>query len=154
MDIIFEFTGTLDKFLGDGLMAVFGVPLGTGEDEKNAVFAALRIRDAVMEFNRFRVMENMPPISFGIGIHTGEVVAGNIGSKKRIDYTVIGKAVNLASRVETLTKYFTTDILISEEAHEKVGDIVECVQNDAIAVKGIQKPVTTYSIIGLRPNVS
>ena len=151
VDIIFEHNGTLDKFLGDGLMAVFGVPISTGNDEKNAICAALKIRTAVAEINRWRVnQENLPALRFGIGIHTGEVVAGNIGSKKRIDYTVIGRSVNLASRVETLTKHFNTDILISEETHEKVKDIVMGTALEPVAVKGIQKPVTTYSISGLR----
>jgi class 3 adenylate cyclase/DNA-binding NarL/FixJ family response regulator len=146
VDIIFEHAGTLDKFLGDGLMAVFGVPLSTGADELNAVSAALKIRDAVNEINRLRVLENQPPIKFGIGIHTGDVVAGNVGSKKRVDYTVIGRSVNLASRVESLTKHFNTDILITQETFDKVKDHVECSPLEAVAVKGIQQPVTTFSV--------
>ncbi len=153
VDIIFEYTGTLDKFLGDGLMAVFGVPLSTGADEINAVTAALKIREAVNEMNRFRVIENQQPIKFGIGIHTGEVVAGNVGSKKRVDYTVIGRSVNLASRVEALTKHFNTDILITQETFEKVKNTVNCTPLEAVSVKGIQKPVATYSIRGLRPDL-
>lgn len=152
VDIIFEHNGTLDKFLGDGLMAVFGVPIGTEKDELNAICAALKIRDAVSEINRLRVgVENLAPIKFGIGIHTGEVVAGNVGSKKRIDYTVIGRSVNLASRVEALTKHFNTDVLITEETHEKVKEVLISTRLDAVPVKGIQKPVTTYSIQGLKP---
>lgn len=151
VDIIFEHTGTLDKFLGDGLMAVFGVPLATGSDELNAVTAAIKIRDAVNEINRFRVLEGLPPVSFGIGIHTGDVVAGNVGSKRRVDYTVIGKSVNLASRVESLTKHFNTDILISRDTYDLVKDSVDCCQFDAVPVRGIQNPVTTFSLNGLRP---
>ncbi len=150
VDIIFENAGTLDKFLGDGLMAVFGVPLPTGSDEINAVTAAIRIRDAISEFNRFRVLENQPPIKFGIGIHTGDVVAGNVGSKKRVDYTVIGRSVNLASRVEALNKHFDTDILITQDTFSRVKDFVECTPLDPVPVKGIQNPVATYSLNALR----
>ena len=149
VDIIFEHAGTLDKFLGDGLMAVFGVPLSTGSDELNAVSSALKIRDAVNEINRFRVLESQPPINFGIGIHTGEVVAGNVGSKKRVDFTVIGRSVNLASRVETLTKHFNTDILITQETFDHVRDFVDCAPLEPVAVKGILEPVKTYSLRGL-----
>jgi len=150
VDIIFEYNGTLDKFLGDGLMAVFGVPISSGNDAKNAVKAALKIREAMAGINRIRVEHNHAPISFGIGIHTGEVVAGNVGSRKRIDYTVIGRNVNLASRVEALNKHFGTDILITEATHEKVKDMAVCWPHEAMAVKGVQQPVTTYRIDALR----
>jgi class 3 adenylate cyclase len=151
VDIIFEHGGTLDKFLGDGLMAVFGVPISTGDDERNAIRAAVKIRSAIGNLNERRVAAGAPAISFGIGIHAGEVVAGNVGSGKRIDYTVIGKAVNLASRVEALTKHFNTDILITEETYHKVRDIAACTALEAVAVKGIQRPITTYSVGSLLP---
>ncbi len=150
VDIIFEHAGTLDKFIGDGLMAVFGVPLATGSDELNAVTAAVKIRDAVSEINRFRVLEGQPPVHFGIGIHTGDVVAGNVGSKKRVDYTVIGKTVNLASRVEGLTKRFSTDILITPATFETVKDSIEYTPHEAVEVRGLREPVATYSVKGLK----
>jgi len=150
VDIIFEYNGTLDKFLGDGLMAVFGVPISDGNDAKNAVQAALKIRKVVAEINRIRVENKFSPIKFGIGIHTGEVVAGNVGSRKRIDYTVIGRSVNLASRVEALNKHFDTDILITEATHEQVKDLVVGWPHEAMAVKGVQQPVTTFRIDSLR----
>jgi adenylate cyclase len=151
VDIIFEHSGMLDKFLGDGLMAVFGVPLSTGGDELDAVKSALRIREAIVEINRFRQIESLSPVSFGIGIHSGDVVAGNVGSRKRVDYTVIGKAVNMASRVEALTKHFNTDILITQETFDKVKDVVDCTACDPVTVKGIRNPVATYAVRGLKP---
>jgi len=154
VDIIFEYNGTLDKFLGDGLMAVFGVPLTTGNDAMNAVKAALKIRETVAKLNSVRAANKLPPIKFGIGIHTGEVVAGNVGSRKRIDYTIIGRNVNLASRVEALNKHFDTDILITEATHEQVKDAAVCWPHEAMAVKGVQQPVTTFRIDSLRSSVN
>ena len=150
VDVIFEFNGTLDKFLGDGLMAVFGVPISAGNDAQNAVQAAVKIRAVVAELNRGRQERGLAPLKFGIGIHTGEVIAGNVGSWKRIDYTVIGRSVNLASRVESLNKHFDTDILITEATYGHVKDMIVGWPHEAMAVKGVQQPVTTYRIDSLR----
>lgn len=150
VDIIFEHNGMLDKFLGDGLMAVFGVPLSNGSHALDAIRAALRMREAVAEVNRIRPVESIPPLAFGLGIHSGDVVAGNVGSRKRADYTVIGKAVNMASRIETLTKHFNTDILISEATWEHTKDAVICRRLEAVAVKGFQQQVVTYALDRLR----
>jgi len=115
-DIIFKYGGTLDKFLGDGLMAIFGTPIEKKEDAENAVRAALEIRQKFAEV----IKKTSPEIIFDIrvGINTGRVVAGNIGSPKRMDYTVIGDAVNIAKRIESSAK--PNQILIGPETYKCV----------------------------------
>src|SRR4029077_3671992 len=98
-DIIFDLGGTLDKYLGDGVMALFGAPLPKGNDTENAVRAAQGIQRLVVELNRDAAARKWPELRVGIGINTGIVTAGNIGSPRRIDYTVIGDTVNTASRL-------------------------------------------------------
>lgn len=112
-DIIFQHNGTIDKFIGDAIMTIFGAPRESEDDLFRAVNTAVEMNRVMVQFSRkYPSLENS--LQIGIGIHTGPVIAGNIGSDKRFDYTVIGDNVNLASRVESLTKYYRCPILMTE----------------------------------------
>jgi len=150
VDIIFEFGGMLDKFLGDGLLAVFGVPVELPDSEEMAIRAAVKIRDVIGEWNLKRESEGKLPICIGIGIHSGDVIAGNVGSERRLDYTVIGKTVNVASRVESLNREFCSDILITEDVYRKVKDIVVAEEKNPVFVKGVAEPVRTFRVVNLK----
>lgn len=114
VDVVNRNNGIINKFLGDGFMAVFGAPLSNGWDSQNAVKAALEIRDVLEEEQSSGRLQSM---NFGIGIHSGEAVTGNVGSKERKEYTIIGDSVNLASRIEQLNKQFHSRILVSENVY-------------------------------------
>lgn len=116
--VVEHYDGTVDKYIGDALMVLFGAPLAKPDDPDRAVQAAFTMREELAKLNeelKDSSTKKFSPVRIGIGIHTGEVVAGSIGSTNRLEYTVIGDAVNLASRIEGLTKLFKTDILVSEE---------------------------------------
>lgn len=147
VDIIFQYQGILDKYIGDAMLAVFGAPFSTGEDPDRAVKTAIDIMLALQEFNRKRVAEKKEPISIGTGINTDEVISGNIGSLKRMDYTVIGDGVNLASRLESANKIYGTQILVSEFTHKGLKDSYVCREIDRVRVKGKLNPVGIYEIL-------
>jgi adenylate cyclase len=131
-------------------MAVFGAPVPKADDAINAVKAAVRMRKALQELNKRLEERGVPTLRTGIGIHTGEVVAGNIGSEKRMEYTVIGDAVNLASRLESSTKDLGVNVLVSEDTYELTKHIAEYRPVKEITVKGRKAPVMTYEVIGLK----
>ncbi len=139
--------GVVDKYIGDAIMAEWGVPYSTGNDTENAVNAALLMRKALAEFNRGRGSEKKPVIKIGSGINTGEVIAGQIGSLERMEYTCIGDAVNLASRIESLNKSFKTDILISEHSMNLVRNIFRVEPMKRIRVKGKTDPQQIYAVL-------
>ncbi len=144
-EIIFDYGGTLDKFLGDGVMAVFGAPVRKGNHAKNAVLAAQAIQRLVTELNRDCEERQWPEIRVGIGINTGFVTAGNIGSPRRIDYTVIGDTVNTASRLMSSAK--SGKIIISEHTAAKLAAHEFPLRALApLRVKGKSKPVRCFSV--------
>ncbi len=146
VEAVFSHEGTLDKFIGDALMAVFGAPLPLRQNHAwMAVKSALDMRHRLKDFNHSR--PNEPQIRIGIGISSGEVVSGNIGSKKRMDYTVIGDGVNLSSRLEQLTKVYGCDIILSEMTYELCGDKIWVRELDKVRVKGKRKAVSIYELI-------
>jgi adenylate cyclase len=140
--------GSVDKFIGDAIMAIWGAPLSSGDDPFNAVNASLMMREQLLEFNLDRGSVKKPVIKIGCGIHYGPVLAGQIGSDEKMEYTVIGDTVNLASRIESLNKAFGTDILISEETANKVKDRIRLVPMQKITVKGKSEPLTVYAVLG------
>jgi len=142
--------GVVDKYIGDAIMAVFGAPVPKADDAVHAVRAAVKMSEALAELNERLKERGLAPLATGIGIHTGDVVAGNIGSEKRMEYTVIGDAVNLASRLETATKELGVHILISEDTYALTKDHILARPVKEIHVKGRAKPVMTYEVLGLR----
>ncbi|MEG4275891.1 GAF domain-containing protein [Microcoleus sp. MON1_C1] len=148
VEAVFHYEGTLDKFIGDALMAVFGAPLPLNPPESHgwmAVQSALDMRRRLKEFNDSRPGE--VPFRFGIGISSGEVVSGNIGSQKRMDYTVIGDAVNLSSRLEQLTKEYGCDIILSEFTYSLCREGIWVRELDKVRVKGQNQPVGIYELL-------
>ncbi len=148
--IVMEESGVVDKYIGDAIMAVFGAPVSKPDDAVRAVRAAVRMRTALATLNERLVARGVSPLRTGIGVHTGEVVAGNIGSEARMEYTVIGDAVNLASRLESNTKELGVDVLISADTYALVKDIVIAEPIREITVKGRTEPVMTYDLRGLK----
>jgi adenylate cyclase len=150
IDIVFKHEGTLDKFIGDAVMALFGAPLSLGNDEERAVRAAVDMQKAAADLSWRWSKQGLPEFKIGIGIHTGEIVVGNIGSEKRMEYSAIGDAVNLASRLESLNKEYKTSTLISEETYNAVKKIAETRFVDNVNVRGRTEPVTIYEVTGMR----
>lgn len=146
VDIIFKYEGTLDKFIGDNVMAVFGAPIKSDNDEERAVMAAMEIQSGMEKFNMERKLNNEEAISVGIGINTGEAVVGNIGSEKRMDYTVIGDTVNVADRIQSAAS--GGEILISTLTYKEVSDTFTCRKLPPITVKGRQKPIHIFKVTG------
>lgn len=140
--------GRVNKFIGDAIMAMWGAPTSTGQDEALAAMAALEMRIELNKLNDLRLSRGQPPIMIGIGLHCGEAVAGTIGSKSRLEYTIIGDTVNQASRLEASTKAFGTDIIISEEMMNKVKDYFVVDYAGAAEVKGKSEPLKMFKIKG------
>lgn len=144
--VIFEQGGTLDKFIGDAIMAVFGAPMKHDDDPVRAVKAALDMRKELKAFNAERKAKGLVEIENGIGIGYGETISGNIGSEQRMDYTVIGDAVNLSSRLESLSKNYPQKIIISEAVYEDIKDDVKCVPLETVKVKGKEQETRIYGV--------
>ena len=149
VDVVFRFEGTLDKFIGDEIMAIWGAPVGHENDPEMAVRAALQMQDALKEFNELRRTEGQRPIQIGIGMAMGSIVAGYMGSTRTMSFTVIGRSVNLAARLCSAAE--AGQILVSEDLLESVQDIVTYEEKPAMALKGISRPIVPSNIIGLRP---
>jgi adenylate cyclase len=157
IDCVERTGGVVDKFIGDALMAHWGTAYTTGSTRKdayNCISAALMMRRALLRMNRERDKEDIsnPRIKFGCGINTGIVTAGQLGSDKRMEYTVVGDPVNLASRVEALNKAFGTDILIAENTWRLVRRKFLTVEMPSVKVKGKEKPVRIFAVINYAKN--
>src|SRR5438552_8962691 len=143
-DIIFAHGGTLDKYLGDGLMALFGAPTVTPKDAANAISAAVAMQRRMLSINDELHKEGFPEIGIGIGLHTGEVTVGYIGSERRSEYTAIGDAVNTSSRLESNAK--RGEILVSEVTANAAQSRYKLVPRDAISVKNREQPVPLFGV--------
>lgn len=147
VSVVIKYEGTLDKFIGDALLAVFGAPIAHPDDAQRAVFAALEMQEKLKEFNKKRVKKGKNEIRIGVAVHTGNLVAGNIGSEVRMEYTVIGDTVNLTSRLEPLNKQFGTQILISESTYREVKDDIEVREIPAVELRGKEEKVKVYDVL-------
>jgi adenylate cyclase len=150
VDALFSYKGTLDKYIGDAMMAVFGSPLPLDDHQWMAVQTAVEMRKRLILFNDKRVVEGHIPISIGIGIHSDKVLGGNIGSSRRMEYTAIGDGVNLASRLEGASKQYGCDIVISEQTYHPCASRIWARELDYIKVKGKTQPVSVYELVGLQ----
>ncbi len=146
IEILFRYNGTLDKTMGDGMMAIFGVPFSTGNDADHAVSTAIDMIRKIQAFNGLREIQGQEPIRIGVGIHTGEVVVGNVGTARRMEYTVIGDTVNTASRLETLNKQFGTSIIISQATRDALKQDYAIQPLETVPIKGKQNQVQIYQV--------
>jgi adenylate cyclase len=147
IETTFKHDGTLDKFLGDAVMSIFGAPIAHPDHAARAVRTAVAMQAGVVALNEKRAAEGKEPIQVGVGVSAGEVVAGTVGTEERMEYTVIGDSVNLASRLENSAK--PGQILISERTYAKVSDLVSVRPLGAIKVKGKEEQVEVYEVLSM-----
>jgi class 3 adenylate cyclase len=150
VDAVFEHGGVLDKFLGDGLMAVFGSLEDQPDHAARAVRAALRMKALLGKINAERAVAGLAPVAIGVGIHTAEVIVGNIGSSRRLEYTVVGDGVNTSSRVQALNKEFGTTILVTDTTYAALGDGFECREMPATPLRGKHRTIQCYEVVAAR----
>jgi adenylate cyclase len=159
VEAVFNYKGTLDKYIGDAIMAVFGSPLPIPDHAWMAVQTAIDMRHRLKEFNIKRLEQlkpqnqkeiDMATIRIGIGINSDTVISGNIGSTRRMEFTAIGDGVNLGSRLEGASKQYGTDAIISEATYKLCGDRIWVRELDCIQVKGKNQPVGVYELVGLK----
>ncbi len=147
VDCIQREEGMLDKFIGDAIMAAFGIPMAHDDDADRAVRAAIAMMRELTAWNALRVAAGKLPVDIGVGLNTDTVVSGNIGSKKRMDYTIIGDGVNLAARLESACKQYGSHILISEFTYKQLKGTYYSRELDFVVVKGKTQPVAIYEIL-------
>ena len=147
VDCITREEGMLDKFIGDAIMAGFGLPIAHDDDEDRGVRAAISMISDLWAWNAKRIEQGQRPVDMGVGLNTDNVVSGNIGSPKRMDYTMIGDGVNLAARLESACKQYSARILISEHTYEKLHGTYRIRDIDDVVVKGKTEPVRVYEVL-------
>jgi len=149
--IIFDKGGMLDKYVGDEVMAVYGAPLMTQDHALKACQTAIEMIEALLDIRKIWKQEGVSNLNIGIGIHTGEMIVGNMGSDRIFDYTVIGDNVNLGSRLEGSTKQYGTHIIISEDVQKEIGGNLLCRELDFIRVQGKTKPIRIFELLVFAP---
>ena len=147
-DIVFKYEGYLDKYIGDAIMAVYGAPVEQEDHALKACLTAIEMMEMLRYLQKKWESEGLPRIDIGIGINTGKMIVGNMGSKRRFNYTAVGDNVNLASRLEGLTKDYGVPIVISETVYEKVKGELQCRELGSVKVKGKEIPTKIYELIG------
>ncbi len=146
-DMITKYQGTIDEFMGDGILVLFGAPTAREDDAARAVACGVAMQQALRKVNEQMKEWGLPPLEMGIGIHTGEVVVGNIGSEKRTKYGIVGSNVNLTYRIESYTT--GGQIFISEQTLKEAGEIVEIAGQRQVQPKGVKEPITIYDVGGI-----
>jgi adenylate cyclase len=149
--IIMAYQGTLDKYIGDAIMALWGAPVPLPDHALRACGAALEMEKTMTELQKDWQAQGLPPLGARLGLHSGSVVAGNVGSRERFNYTVLGDTVNLASRLEGVNKVYGTRILLSDSTCQHVKDHLLVRELDLVQVKGRGQPVTIYELLGPYP---
>jgi adenylate cyclase len=152
VDVLFKYSGTLDKFVGDEIIGLFGAPIGIDDAPFKAVSCAIAMLQALEEFNRTRASEGLAPIRIGVGINTGNVITGSIGSTRALQYTAIGDAMNVASRLVNVAS--SGEIIVSEDTFKLVAGRVEATVLPPVKVKGKADELKVYRITGLRSVVT
>ncbi len=147
-DLVFKYDGLLDKYMGDAIMAVWGAPLDQPDHAERACRTALEMLEELRKLQNKWESEGRPRMDIGVGINTGDMVVGNMGSQMRFDYTVMGDSVNLGSRLEGINKEYGTSVVISEFTHEIIKDRFFCRELDSVRVKGKKLPVRIYELLG------
>lgn len=145
--IILENKGTVDKFIGDAIMAFWNAPLDERDHALLGCKSALAQIEGLNNLNKVLVKNGLPSLKIGCGLHTGEAVVGNFGGEDRFDYTVFGDSVNLASRLEGLTKYYGVSIIVSEATYKVIKGDLDCRKLDIVRVKGKKKPIAIYELL-------
>ena len=148
-DIIFKYDGIVDKFIGDGIMAHWGAFTPDRPNAALAARASLDMMEKLAELNRHWEVNGFPPLDIGIGLNTAEVIFGNVGTGKKLDFTAIGDGVNLAARLESSNKEYKTHIIISESTREELGQAADVVPLGSVVVKGKTVGVTIFELKGL-----
>ena len=151
-DSIFEHEGTIDKFIGDAIMAFWGAPVKSEDHADKATLSALDMIERLKDVNIWIEERGLDPIKVGIGIHTGDAILGNIGSENKLDYTIIGDNVNLASRIEGLTKQYGVSLLITEDTFNQLRNPIPCLVVDLVRVKGKKIPIKVLMPLGTPKN--
>ncbi len=147
-DVITRFQGTIDEFIGDAIMALFGAPIGREDDAERAVACAVAMQLAMAEVNEQNRRDGLPDVQMGVGVNTGEVIVGNIGSQRRTKYGVVGTQVNLTSRIESFT--LGGQVLVSEATLQAAGESVIVGERLTLRAKGFNDPVTVYEVKGVQ----
>jgi len=153
-EIILDDKGVIDKYIGDAIMAFWGAPLENKHHSRDACRSALKMIDKLKEIQQNFKKRNLPEINIGIGLNSGEAVIGNMGSSKRFDYTAMGDTVNISSRLESLTKQYNVKIIISQTTYREINEEFVCRELDFVNVKGKNKPIKIYELVGEKDKVS
>ena len=150
--IITKYNGVINKFIGDAVMAIFGEPIQDIEHAKKAVKCAYEMLKKVEYLREKWLYEGKPKIEIGVGINTGDAFVGNIGSEKRLEYTVIGDTVNLASRIESYNKVYKTNFLISSSTYAHVSSLADVIKISEVQIRGKAKKMDIYEVLRINAN--
>ncbi len=151
IEIVLRNRGTLDKFLGDGILAIFGAPLDDENHRIHALQSSQQMLDAVDDLQEYLRANANESLRIGIALHCGHAVVGNIGSEQRMEYTAIGDVVNVTSRIEALNKEYGTEILLSEAVHEKIREHFHFREVGTVQPRGVSTAMKVFTLLRQKP---